>query len=354
MCCLQDVLPRNWPRSGLRITTAGEVWGSWGSSKCERIELFSLQPQLYCNIIWEISQSSRSPFSLHFQGVGLVSCLSSLQPSSIKMPVCAIHLLSLHPATKTIPAFLHTLHSHSSTLKPLVVSRVIRWIILPTSLSTPELLAQKIHWDILLIVPSTTPLPTSLQNLIQHQWTVYAGVPSRLLVDFHSRNHRLLHPEKGDIPPLTGSLSKPRIATSAQGLELSRELREWIQTFSQSSEGQGAVSMLNLLAFQPGKKEGYLKYGAEFSKSIGSRRGGNAKIVGSVVHDAGGEDGEAWDEVALAHYPSILHFADMLASQDYQAVNQKYRVPSLKDTFILCTSEIGIDDFGSGGEGPKL
>jgi hypothetical protein len=112
--------------------------------------------------------------------------------------------------------------------------------------------------------------------------------------------------------------------------------------------------MLNLLAFQPGKKEGYLKYGAEFSKSIGSRRGGNAKIVGSVVHDVGGEDGEAWDEVALAHYPSLLHFADMLASQDYQAVNQKYRVPSLKDTFILCTSEIGIDDFGSGGEGPKL
>lgn len=48
-------------------------------------------------------------------------------------------------------------------------------------------------------------------------------------------------------------------------------------------------------------------------------------------------------QVALAHYPSLDHFADMLASEDYQDVNKKYRVPSLKDTCILCTSELGIE-----------
>lgn len=101
--------------------------------------------------------------------------------------------------------------------------------------------------------------------------------------------------------------------------------------------------MLNLLAFRPGKKEEYLKYGAEFSKSIGSKRGGDAKIVGSVIHDRE-EEGEGWDEIALAHYPSILHFADMLGSEDYQEVNRKFRVPSLRDTCILCTSEVGLDD----------
>lgn len=107
--------------------------------------------------------------------------------------------------------------------------------------------------------------------------------------------------------------------------------------------------MLNLLAFKPGLKEQYLKYGAEFSKSIGSKRGGNAKIVGTVINGEGG-DGEGWDEVALAHYPSIWHFADMLASEDYQVVNQKFRVPSLRDTFILCTSEVGLDgEVGKGG-----
>ncbi len=100
--------------------------------------------------------------------------------------------------------------------------------------------------------------------------------------------------------------------------------------------------MLNLLAFKPGLKSEYLKYGAEFAKSVGSRRGGNAKIVGSVIRD-GTADGEGWDEVALAHYPSIWHFADMLASEDYQAVNKRHRVGSLRDTFILCTSELGLE-----------
>ena len=120
--------------------------------------------------------------------------------------------------------------------------------------------------------------------------------------------------------------------------------------------------MLNLLSFKPGKKADYLRYGGEFAKSIGSRRGGNAKIVGSVIHDdeeGGGEQGgEGWDEIALAHYPSILHFADMLASADYQEVNERYRVGSLRDTFILCTSELGLDEvpglWEKGREGAKL
>jgi len=147
---------------------------------------------------------------------------------------------------------------------------------------------------------------------------------------------------------LTGSLDKPRIADSSQGLELSEELRAWVEGFAKTEEGKGAVSMLNLLAFREGMKDEYLKYGAEFARSIGSMRGGDAKIVGSVIHDGktgeegkGKDEGDGWDEVALAHYPSIWHFADMLASEDYQAVNQKHRVPSLKDTFILCTSELG-------------
>lgn len=103
-------------------------------------------------------------------------------------------------------------------------------------------------------------------------------------------------------------------------------------------------------------KSSYLKYGSAFAESIGSKRGGNAKLVGTVVDVDGTrkeeEDG-GWNEMALAHYPSILHFADMLGSEDYQRVNQKYRVPSLRDTLILCTSEVGIDG-ANGGGGSKL
>ena len=113
--------------------------------------------------------------------------------------------------------------------------------------------------------------------------------------------------------------------------------------------------MLNLLAFNEGKKPSYLKYGAAFASSIGIKRGGVAKLVGNVTsqtpsHESGGR----WDEFALASYPSILHFADMLASEDYQAVNLEHRVPSLRDTLILCTSEIEIEGLGNGERAAKL
>jgi hypothetical protein len=265
------------------------------------------------------------------------------QLSSINMPACSIHLLSL---TVPLPQFLSELSSSSCI--PLTVARVVRWIILPTTTSTDVLLAQNIHWDIFLTLPNTNPLPPSLQKLVKRQWTVHAGVPSRLLVDFKAKNKRLLKPEQGDVPPLTGSLDKPRIAESTQALELSPELLTWIDEFG-SAEGAGAVSMLNLLAFKPGMKEEYLKYGAEFAKSIGKRRGGDAKLVGSVINGKEGcelDYGNGWDEIALAHYPSIYHFADMLASDDYQTVNHKYRAGSLRDTFILCTTELGLDNSG--------
>ena len=67
-----------------------------------------------------------------------------------------------------------------------------------------------------------------------------------------------------------------------------------------------------------------------------------AKVVGRVVAAQGtqGEDTSGWEEIALAHYPSIRHFVDMLASEDYQEVNHKDRLPALRDTCILCTTEL--------------
>jgi hypothetical protein len=121
-----------------------------------------------------------------------------------------------------------------------------------------------------------------LQKHIAHEFTLQAGIPSRLIQNFHTKNERLLHPVKSDIPALTGSLDKPLVSDSSQDLALSPELRQWIETAGPT----GAVSMLNLLAFKDGKKEEYLKYGAEFAKSIGSKRGGDAKLVGGII----GED----------------------------------------------------------------
>lgn len=50
-------------------------------------------------------------------------------------------------------------------------------------------------------------------------------------------------------------------------------------------------------------------------------------------------------EIALVHYPSIQHFNDMLAGEDYQAINakhrQKVRSAQLFSGLTLLTSGIG-------------
>lgn len=140
------------------------------------------------------------------------------------------------------------------------------------------------------------------------------------------------------------------MARSAQNLEMSAELQEWVNEFSKTLAGRSPVSMLNLLAFHAGKKDSYLEYGKAFAHSIGSRHGGQAKIVGNVIRDDGAPS--TWDEIAIAQYPSITHFANMLASDDYQAVNKQYRIPALKDTCILCTTEIDLEGEAYGR--PKL
>ncbi|KIW26419.1 uncharacterized protein PV07_09515 [Cladophialophora immunda] len=262
------------------------------------------------------------------------------------MPLATIHLVSLSPST-TLPDFLAAVKS--SPLKPLVISKVIRWIITPTKIDAESLLHPKKPWDVLLMVLGSDPLPPSLKEKTVCHWTCSTGIPSRLTNDFPARNDRLLHPPASEVPALTGSLDRPRLGTSSQTLELSADLQSWIQQFSRTTAGRSPLSMLNLLAFKPDMKPSYLTYGAAFADSIGSRRGGNAKLVGNITHQTPPEQsGGKWDEFALASYPSIMHFADMLASEDYQAVNLKYRVPALEDTFILCTSEIEIEDLVQG------
>jgi hypothetical protein len=252
------------------------------------------------------------------------------------MPVYTAHLLSL---TVPLPEFLSLLSN--SDLEPLTVARVVRWVVRPTNASVDVLLGDNAKWDVLVITPDTNPLPKVLQQVVRGQWSVRAGIPARVIKEFAERNQRLLHPLPEDVPQLTGALDKPLIAHSSQSLELSNELQDWVRVFAQR-EGKTAVSMLNLLAFKDGMKDEYLKYGKAFAESIGSRRGGFAKIVGRVINEKVSTSSQEWDEIALAHYPSIWHFADMLASKDYQEVNQKHRIPALQDTFILCTTELGL------------
>lgn len=260
------------------------------------------------------------------------------------MPLATLHLMALADRNDTG----NYVKAVSSSLHPYVISKAVRWIIKPEKLSVPELLDTT--WDLLIILPATENLPDQYVSKprVSAHWSITAGVPSSLTKNFPERNQTLLYPNQNDVPPLTGSMNKPRLSNSTQGLELNSELLDWSRSFSL---GQGAMSMLNLLAFKPGAEAhaSYLRYGKAFAESIGSKRGGNAKLVGKVVKDYGtkDEDRSGWDEIALAHYPSIAHFTDMLASEDYQQVNHRDRLPALKDTCILCTTELDPELGGS-------
>lgn len=208
------------------------------------------------------------------------------------MPICTVQLLSLN---SSIDTFLTALRN--SCLKPLTVARVVRWIITPTSLSREPLLSQSPSWDLLLILPDAVKsFPADLESLVRSTWSIQAGVPSKLISSFESRNSQLLYPLPGTVRLLTGSLSNPQKADSTQSLELTDHLQSWIQG---GKSPKGAISMLNLLAFKPGRKEQYLKYGKAFSESVGSRRGGVAKLVGKIVPTTCSDGCSEWEEVCL-------------------------------------------------------
>ena len=298
------------------------------------------------------------------------------------MPLCAIHLLALDPQT-SIPTFLDLLSSQSPPIKPLIASRVITWIIKPTTINADALLNPPYPWDLLIVLPTTVPLPDPVQSKVRNSFSLTSGIPSRLIgQNFQSENAERLHPSnpasvpEATTPSLLDPYSKsPTLFRDSQSLALSAPFLYWARHFVKSSHiGTQPVSMLNLLAFRKTEAahKSYQAYGAAFAKSIGSRHGGNAKLVGNVIHNPSpsaatrtrsGPDSheqsksssaslspdqsqpqqQVWDEIALAQYPSIAHFASMLGSADYQGVNQQYRVPSLFDTCILCTSEIAVE-----------
>lgn len=54
--------------------------------------------------------------------------------------------------------------------------------------------------------------------------------------------------------------------------------------------------------------------------------------MGNVINHTPDPRGEAkssrdeWNEISIVHYPTIKHFCDMLAMEDYQAINEKHRL----------------------------
>ncbi|KAI1768737.1 hypothetical protein GGR53DRAFT_350201 [Hypoxylon sp. FL1150] len=256
------------------------------------------------------------------------------------MVLCNLHFISLKDSI-SLRSFLGQLRQHG--IKPIVQARAVRWMILPSHTSTGHLLGRNVRWDLLLFLAEADTIPQEVQRDIAAIWSASCGVSAKALSAYASTSKTLLNPAPGSVAPP----EKPTLAPSrtSQNLEVSPELLEWIDALPTSLR-EHPVSMLNLLAFNTGKVEQYKRYGEAFTARVGSRHGGQVKIVGKVVASGQAQAQEdGWDEIAFVHYPSVQHFAAMAASRDYQEVNHQYRLGALKDTFILCVME--VDDDGN-------
>jgi uncharacterized protein (DUF1330 family) len=82
--------------------------------------------------------------------------------------------------------------------------------------------------------------------------------------------------------------------------------------------GEGPVTMLNLLAFQPdGGRERYMEYGEAVAPLL-DKVGGRLVFQGPASPVVLGE--RSWDLILLVEYPTRQAFLDMVGSSEYQAV----------------------------------
>jgi len=243
------------------------------------------------------------------------------------MTTVTITIVSLKSST-TSTAFMTTVEE--SGIPILTISRVVQWIITPTL--ADYLLAH--NWDYMLVLANPAVLTEPITSLCSHIFSISLQETADFVTRFNESNPSLIRPTAS--PPPILNLSKPLIATSSQRPGLTPSLL----AFARSDLcPKGAVSMLNFISFRPfeSAQKSYSSYIEAFKSSVGSKRGGAVKVIGKTV-----QQGE-WDEVVLAQYSSLEHFADMMADPEYHKINMELRLPALRDTCLLMTTELELD-----------
>ena len=108
-----------------------------------------------------------------------------------------------------------------------------------------------------------------------------------------------------------------------------------LKRFLQDGE-PGEVVMINLLRFVEGGREHY----EEYARAIGpflAKVGGTITYAGIAGDALVAEDGQAWDAIVIARYPSRKAFSSMVADPGYQAVTH-LRTKALRETVLQPTT----------------
>ena len=87
-----------------------------------------------------------------------------------------------------------------------------------------------------------------------------------------------------------------------------------------AADPDAPVVMLNLLRFNEGGRELYLRYAREFSERFAPRYGVEVVYAGDGGAALVAEDGQQWDAVLLVRYPNRRTFSQMVADAEYQQI----------------------------------
>lgn len=113
----------------------------------------------------------------------------------------------------------------------------------------------------------------------------------------------------------------------------------------------GPFVMINLLKFREkaeyadgrdphlSGREAYARYGAAVQAEL-ARVGGQPRYAGAVTGLMIGEVEELWDMVALAEYPSLAAFQQMVMAESYQAI-AVHRLAGLAGQLNIRTKALG-------------
>jgi hypothetical protein len=237
----------------------------------------------------------------------------------------------------------------NSSPKPLVIGKPQGWVVKPHHPTLGPPLTSH-DWHLCIFLPGIEPgLPSSIMDHVATTWSLTTDIHNPYL-DELSQNHKsLLHLSPEDATPLTGSLDGPRVNDPELEVPYTPELHEFFESVAaRVPEGTRPVSMLNLMKYTPGGRNNFLNYVRVFTEErVGTKRGAIPELFGEMHMKGETEESKAnnaWEDTALVYYPSIWHFADLVASEEYRECDKKYKIGAVEDTGILAVSEMDLDD----------
>jgi uncharacterized protein (DUF1330 family) len=109
-----------------------------------------------------------------------------------------------------------------------------------------------------------------------------------------------------------------------------RDLKQFL-----AEDPGGPVVMLNLLRFDPAKRESYEEYARQIEPFL-DELGASVIYVGDCSSLLVGPDSHKWDAVLLVRYPSRQAFSSMVANPGYQEITG-LRTEALEEAVLQAT-----------------